>query len=376
MPNPFDNQQFETYSQAIRQIGKKVTETEDLATGLVNLLYENLKDENGQQLCGLIRFFRTMPFEKVPPELKTKLLQSHGKGIAAQTKCLTLLATRGLRYSWNDPRKSEEHQCILLQSGESLEETPMISGLLKQLGVDINQVVSSEPGIFLAPEKKQYTVFYVPEAKNSNLVPAQEDFVIPYEIGSVVGFGSQLASGELFAVLLFLRCHVDLEVAKRFSALAKDTELAILEIGQRNISATRILIAASEQGSDRLKRILAGKHRVTCIETLGQVPSILENEKFDLIIAGMHFDDSRTFQFLKMLKSHVKFARKPLICMLLQKTQLSDKLMSNMESVVGIMGAKRYLDATEMSDDDLLRVVESYIPEPVWDTTGSYKAIK
>lgn len=49
---------------------------------------------------------------------------------------------------------------------------------------------------------KTYGVFHVAEARESAYVPAQADFVVPYGIRSVVGFGGPLATGDLFAVIL------------------------------------------------------------------------------------------------------------------------------------------------------------------------------
>ena len=54
-------------------------------------------------------------------------------------------------------------------------------------------------------EPKTYNVFHVPEAFDNPLIPAQEDFVLPYRIKSVLGFGGLLPSGDIFAVILFLK---------------------------------------------------------------------------------------------------------------------------------------------------------------------------
>ena len=45
----------------------------------------------------------------------------------------------------------------------------------------------------------------MPEAAGSPYIPAQEDFVQPVGIRSVLGFGGMLPGGDIFVVILFSR---------------------------------------------------------------------------------------------------------------------------------------------------------------------------
>jgi sigma-B regulation protein RsbU (phosphoserine phosphatase) len=71
-------------------------------------------------------------------------------------------------------------------------------------------------------------VFFVAEALGSPYVPAQEDFVIPSGIRSVLGFGGVLPSGELFAVILFSQTPIAAATAERFGSIALSVKLALL----------------------------------------------------------------------------------------------------------------------------------------------------
>lgn len=59
-------------------------------------------------------------------------------------------------------------------------------------------------------------------------MPAQEGFVLPYGVRSVLGFGGLLPGGDLFVVILFSRVPISREVADLFRPLALSAKLAVL----------------------------------------------------------------------------------------------------------------------------------------------------
>jgi hypothetical protein len=71
----------------------------------------------------------------------------------------------------------------------------------------------------------------------SPYVPAQREFVIPYGVKSVVGFGGLLPTGDLFAVILFTRVDVPRESAELFKTLALSTKLAMVSVEQARVFA-------------------------------------------------------------------------------------------------------------------------------------------
>jgi sigma-B regulation protein RsbU (phosphoserine phosphatase) len=77
-------------------------------------------------------------------------------------------------------------------------------------------------------DERTYNVFYVGEARGSEYVPAQNDFVIPYGIRSVVGFGGVLPDGVLFAVIMFSTVPVPQSAVDAFSAIALSVKVSLL----------------------------------------------------------------------------------------------------------------------------------------------------
>ena len=75
--------------------------------------------------------------------------------------------------------------------------------------------------------QKTFNTFYVPEAVGSPYIPAQDDFVIPYGIKSVLGFGGVLSSGELFVVIMFSKTSIPSQTAEGFKNLAPSVKVAV-----------------------------------------------------------------------------------------------------------------------------------------------------
>jgi signal transduction histidine kinase len=140
--------------------------------------------------------------------------------------CLTLAATAGEQAAWNDVRLSRDHRAIPLSTPKSVEQFPMIARLLDQLGVEVGGVIRPSPDFLIS--ETDAGVFYVPEALGSPYIPAQDAFVIPFGIKSVVGFGGLLPDGRLFAVILFSKVAISRDVAELFGYLSLSTRMALL----------------------------------------------------------------------------------------------------------------------------------------------------
>jgi hypothetical protein len=220
---------------ALRRMGNEGSMSA-VAERVVRYFYDQLLEAGtGERQCVLVRFFRTQPYSQLSPEL-----QRFADGLSAgvpnlpATKCMVLLASAGLLAAWNDPLQSEGHLAIPLGSAEMVERLPMIASLIRQFGLEIPQALDPDPQFVLDLEQRLYNVFHVPEAVGSPVVPAQAEFVVRYGVRSVLGCGGMLPSGELFAVILFLRTRIPLATAHRFRTLALSIKLALLPFDEDN----------------------------------------------------------------------------------------------------------------------------------------------
>jgi hypothetical protein len=104
----------------------------------------------------------------------------------------------------------------------------MIAQLIYQLGLEPGAVVRPGPELLGGLDQRTYNVFHVSQALGSPYVPAQEEFVVPHGVQSVLGLGGVLATGDLFVVILFSRVALSRETAELFKPLALSVKLAVL----------------------------------------------------------------------------------------------------------------------------------------------------
>ncbi len=215
---------------SLRKLGDGASSMAEVADRTVRFLYDSFKDpETGSSACALVRFFKTHPYQDLDDGL-----QDFAQGIlgaapeSATMPCLTLLATAGDRPEWSELDQSQGHRAIPLSSEQMVEQSPMIAQLIKQLGLDVSIVLQPNPALLVDIEQRTFNVFHVPDALGSPYVPAQEQFVAPFGIQSVLGFGGMLPSGNLFATILFSKVKIPRSTAEMFKTLALNIKVAIL----------------------------------------------------------------------------------------------------------------------------------------------------
>ena len=216
--------------KVFRTIGKGAKSMEEAANRIAHHLYDHLIDgQSGNRACALVRFFKTHTYEKLDSELQSFSMNMLGNNpVSPEMKCLTLLATAGDNPEWNSRKTSKGHKAIPLPSEQTVHQIPMIRSLIVQLGLSIGMVIKPDPNLLLDIEQKTYNVFYVPDALGSPYIPAQREFVIPYGIKSALGFGGVLPTGDIFAVIMFLKVSITKEVADLFKTISLNVKVSIL----------------------------------------------------------------------------------------------------------------------------------------------------
>lgn len=216
--------------QRIRQLfDREIRTVAEAAERTVNFFHDEFIDDSGAPACALVRFFKTHLYSKLDPELRdyTREITPQADELADTLRCLTLVASRGVEAEWNSPATSENHRVIPLTSIEVVEQAPMISQLITEMGLEIVDVVQPSRALILE-HNDTYKVFHVPVAAGSPYIVAQKEFVEPYGIQSVLGFGGLLSSGDMFAVIMFSKVPISAEVADGFRIVGLNLKLSIL----------------------------------------------------------------------------------------------------------------------------------------------------
>ncbi len=225
----FTEAELKECGNSLQSLGSGASSMEDAANRIVKYLYDNITDSaTGQRANALVRFYKTHPYNQLDAGL-----QGFAQGILGSTpssediKCLTLLGTTGEKDQWNSRGRSDGHRSIPLDSAEMVASIPMIARLINQFGLEVGSVLRPDPTLIGDLSQKTFNTFYVPEAVGSPYIPAQDDFVIPYGIKSVLGFGGVLSSGELFVVIMFSKESIPSQTADGFKSLAPNVKAAV-----------------------------------------------------------------------------------------------------------------------------------------------------
>ena len=214
----FSNKHMQSCAIALRNMDVNAQSMEEVANRMVRYLYEQLIDpKTGEPACALVRFFRTYSYRELNSDLQEYARDLlGGRSIPLGTKCLTLLSTAGDEPHWNSRHESSGHKAIPLIDKDFIDRAPMISQLIQQFGLEVSTILEPTPEVLMDLERTTFNVFYIPEALGSAYIPAQKEFVIPYGIRSILGFGGMLPSGNLFAIILFAKVAIPRDTADLF----------------------------------------------------------------------------------------------------------------------------------------------------------------
>ncbi|MDA8157378.1 MAG: response regulator [Actinomycetota bacterium] len=217
---------------ALRRISEGAQSMEEAAGRISSYLYESLIDGcTGKPAPALVRFFKTHPFSGLPQDLQVfaqDMLKD--KPALPEMKCMVLLGTDGDEPAWRTRQASRGHKAIPLPSEEAITQIPMFLLLLKQFCMNAEIVVAPKPELLLLHESRPYNVFYVPDPESNPFITSQKEFIIPYGIKTILGFGGLLPSGDMFAVSIFFKVRVPKETASLFRNLALNVKLAVLPL--------------------------------------------------------------------------------------------------------------------------------------------------
>jgi hypothetical protein len=206
---------------------------DDITAAVVGELYEQFADS-----LVMVRAFITVPFEYLP-ERQREFARELARSVQLEallnsnTPVHSLLATRGCIDDWNDPRKSRGHVAIPLLSEAFVDSIPMMSRLLKELGLSLTWV--HDPGAVLLRQTigAEVGYFHVEDAPSATdelgrkIIAAQE-FVSNYGVKSVFAVGGVVFGGAVLVLIFFSRDRVEPRIVRTFMPLTNFLKAAMI----------------------------------------------------------------------------------------------------------------------------------------------------
>lgn len=197
---PADLEDYETHEEASQRI--------------VESLYQSFVDE--RPYLSLVRIYRLCAYDELAPELQSMTTED-------TPYVMALTGTYGEEEAWCNRHYSQGHKLIPVKPSTVRSQIPMFEKMLvDSMGVDLD--VLYETGDPVAATKGGLSgLFHVPVAEHSPVIPAQEGFVIPYGIESVVGFGGIMAGTAsrytMYVLYAFSKQPINYEAAARFQEI-------------------------------------------------------------------------------------------------------------------------------------------------------------
>jgi hypothetical protein len=217
---------------ALRGAGKGSASLEQASQRVARYFVEEFVDgATGRSSFVLARCYKTHPFAGLPADL-----QQFARGVfpdqplEPRTQCLTLLGSFGDDPAWQSRRGSSGHQTIPLTSERTVESLPMVARLTQAMGLAASELIRPDPSFLLEKDRQGFNVFHIEEALGSPYIPAQETFVRPNGVRSVIGFGVLVPPTHVYTTILFSRQHISAPTADLFKTLALSLKLALLPI--------------------------------------------------------------------------------------------------------------------------------------------------
>ena len=162
-----------------------------------------------------------------------------------ETRCLTLLATRGDEKEWCSRHTSVRHKAIPLCVPRFAERMPMAAGVFRQIGLESQNLATSDLAVL--HDARQFGIFLVEDAQKNPAIADQAEFVDRYNIRSALAFGGVLPNvrgrgdnHELFLVLLFSKAKIPPEMADLLAPVALSVKISVLRFcGGRRVFAPK-----------------------------------------------------------------------------------------------------------------------------------------
>ena len=107
-----------------------------------------------------------------------------------------------------------------------------------------------------------------------------------------------------------------------------------------------ILIADRPESDRRLAAILAG-HELVFARTLGEALRVLRGRRFDMVLVGVHFDESRMFDLMRDVTEGTR-----VVCVRSQQFQSHAITLEGLEIAAKALGCSLFLDLTWYADDE------------------------
>jgi CheY-like chemotaxis protein len=104
-----------------------------------------------------------------------------------------------------------------------------------------------------------------------------------------------------------------------------------------------VLVADAPAGVATLENVLHGHARIVGTNATAEALSLMKGG-VDLVVCGVHFDDSRMFDLLRLAKADPQTRALPFACFRDMQSELSDFLLQGLDIACSALGSDLFVD--------------------------------
>lgn len=109
----------------------------------------------------------------------------------------------------------------------------------------------------------------------------------------------------------------------------------------------RILAADVPQGIQTLRNVLTAEAEIVVASTMEEAMSLLKGGA-DLIVCGIHFDESRMFDLLRVAKADPATRPIPFLCFRDMESELAQPVLESLQIACNALGAVAFVDLFQL----------------------------
>jgi CheY-like chemotaxis protein len=126
---------------------------------------------------------------------------------------------------------------------------------------------------------------------------------------------------------------------------------------------SRILIADVPQSHRVIAECLPGRE-LTFVHTLAEAKVALAGGDYDMVVVGVHFDESQAFALLSHLRSRQRYGYVPVVCVRIMATLLPQEMFKAIEDAIKMLGAVAFIEIDGTRHREVCRRLQEIADHP------------
>jgi hypothetical protein len=130
----------------------------------------------------------------------------------------------------------------------------------------------------------------------------------------------------------------------------------------------QILVADVSAGLATIRNVLGVDVDLVHATTIFQATKLLRQET-DMILCGIHFDESRMFDLLRVVKADIQYRKIPFLCFRDLESDLERTLFESLEISCKALGAEKFVDlwalkkkfGVSKADEEFRRIIVNHL---------------